>query len=137
MLKTGNITKIDFFLLVLLKDFDRKYRTAANSRKAFWRKVFFAEHFALTFYLSNHLQYFNSILTSYCTASVWHCVLFLLTLKKTHLAIYVCICLPRNSTCVVKRKQTWPEQAAYSDEGLSSHFETLYCIYLSVYNPWI
>ena len=49
MLKTGNITKIDFFLLVLLKDFDRKYRTAANSRKAFWRKLFFAEHLAPTF----------------------------------------------------------------------------------------
>ena len=52
-------------------------------------------------------------MTFYCTASVWHCVLFLLTLKKTHPAIYVYICLPRNSACVVKRKQTWPEQAVF------------------------
>ena len=69
-------------------------------------------------YLSNHLQkfweYFNSILTSYCTASVKHCMLFLLTLKKTCLTIYVYIWLPRNSTCILKYKQTWPEQAIYN-----------------------
>ena len=83
----------------------------------------FEEHFfcrtlrADFFYLSNHLrkfwEYFNSILTSYCTASVRHCVLFLLTLKKTRLAIYIYIWLPRNSAYVLKHKQTWPEQAVY------------------------
>ena len=83
----------------------------------------FEEHFfcrtlrADFFYLSNHLrtfwEYFNSILTSHCTASVRHCVLFSLTLKKTRLAIYVYIWLPRNSACVLKHKQTWPEQTVY------------------------
>ena len=33
--------------LLKLKEFDQKYRTAANSRKAFWRTLFFPEHFAL------------------------------------------------------------------------------------------
>ena len=43
-------TLLNWLLLqVILKDFDCKYRTAANFRKALWRKLFFAEHFALTF----------------------------------------------------------------------------------------
>ena len=84
----------------------------------------FEEHFfrrtlrADFFYLSNHLrkfwEYFNSILTSYCTASVSYCMLFLLVLKMTRLASYVYIWLPRNSACVLKYKQTWLEQAVYS-----------------------
>ena len=95
------------------------HRTAANFRKAFWRTLFFAENFALTFsifqiiYLRKFWEYFNSILTSHCTASVRHCLLFSFTLKKTRLTIYVYIWLPRNSTCVLKHKQTWPEQAVY------------------------
>ena len=83
----------------------------------------FKEHFlcktlcADFFYLLTHLrkfwEYFNSILTSYCKASVMHCMLFAVTLKKTGLGIYVYIWLPRNSACVLKHKQTWPEQAVY------------------------
>ena len=74
----------------------------------------FKEHFlcktlcADFFYLLTHLrkfwEYFNSILTSYCKASVKHCMLFPLTLKKTCLRVYVYIWLPRNSTCVLKHK---------------------------------
>ena len=102
------------------------HRTAANFRKAFWRTLFFAENFALTFsifqiiYLRKFWEYFNSILTSHCTASVRHCLLFSLTLKKTRLTIYVYIWLPRNSSCVLKHKQTWPEQAVYTNPDQAS-----------------
>ena len=102
------------------------YRTAANFRKAFWRTLFFAENFALTFsifqiiYLRKFWEYFNSILTSHCTASVRHCLLFSLTLKKTRLTIYVYIWLPRNSSCALKHKQTWPEQAVYTNPDQAS-----------------
>ena len=94
----------------------------------------FEEHFfcrtlrADFFYLSNHLrkfwEYFNSILTSYCTPNVRHCVLFPLTLKKTRLAIYLYIWLPRNSACVLKHKQAWREQAVYSLLSLNFIFES-------------
>ena len=81
--------------------------------KGFWPQI----QNSCKFYLSAHLQKFwecfNSILTSYCKASVMHCMLFAVTLKKTGLGIYVYIWLPRNSACVLKHKQTWPEQAVY------------------------
>ena len=57
---------------------------------------------------------FTKVLTSYCTASIRDCVLLPLTLKKTRLAIYVYIWLPRKSACVLKHKQTLPEQAVYA-----------------------
>ena len=93
------------------------HRTAVKFEKLFQEHLFCRTLRADFFYLSNHLQkfwqYLNSMLTSHCTASVRHCVLFSLTLKKTCLAIYVYIWLPRNSACVLKHKQTWPEQAVY------------------------
>ena len=104
--------------------------TANTEKLQILEKLFEENYFWRTlgpnfFYLSNHVRkfwgYFNSILTSYCTASVRHYVLYImhyLTLKKTRLAIYVYIWLPRNSACVVKRKQTWPEQAVYAKELL-------------------
>ena len=94
-----------------------KLTSLKGNFKAFWRTLFLPNTSRWFFYLSTHLQKFwecfNSILTSYCKASVIHCMLFAVTLKKTGLGIYVYIWLPRNSACVLKHKQTWPEQAVY------------------------
>ena len=104
-------------LWVTLTGFAQKYRTAANSRKPFWgtlfRRTLRADFFTLSNLLRKFWEYFNCILTFYCTASIRRLVLFPLTLKKTRLVIYVHIWLPRNSACALKHKQTWREQALY------------------------
>ena len=54
----------------------------------------------------------SSILTSYCTATVRHCVLFFSHADSPrNLCLYF---LPRNSACVLKCKETLPEQPVYS-----------------------
>ena len=103
-------------LQVILKDFAHKYTEQLQILEKLFEEHFFCRTLrADFFYLSNHLrkfwEYFNSILTSYCTASVTHCMLFPLTLKKTGLAIYIYIWPSRNCACILKHKQTWPEEA--------------------------
>ena len=103
------------------KGFWPQIQNSCKFWKSFVKKTIFCRTLrADFFYLSNHLrkfwEYFNSILTSYCTASVRHCVLFLLTLTKSRLTSYVYIWLARNSVCLLKHKQTWPEKAVYFDE---------------------
>ena len=89
------------------------HRTAANFWKAFWRTLFlqntsrwlFLSFKSFTNVLRVFQFYFDITLHSKCQAlRAW---------KKTFLAIYVYIWLPRNSACVLKYKQTWPEQAVY------------------------
>ena len=56
--------------------------------------------------------FISSILTSYCTATVRHCVLFFSHADSPrNLCLYF---LPRNSACVLKCKETLPEQPVYS-----------------------
>ena len=102
---------------VSFKGFWLQVQNSCKFLKSLVKKTTFCRTIRADFLFLNHLlkfwEYFNSILTSYCTAIVWHCMLFLLTLKKTCLSIYLYIWLPRNSACGLKHKQTWPEQAVY------------------------
>ena len=93
------------------------HRTAANFRKAFWRTLFlqntsrwlFLSFKSFTKVLRVFQFYFDILLHRKCQTLLVVSSL----LKKTRLAIYVYIWLPRNNACGLKHKQTWPEQAFY------------------------
>ena len=76
-------------LQVILEDFDHR------SRKAFWRTLLFLQNTSCWLILSfksftKVFSVFQFSFDSYCTASVRHCVLFPLTLKKTNLTKCKC-----------------------------------------------
>ena len=103
------------------KGFWAQIQNSFKFKKRFLKNTFFAEHFALIFLSFNSftkvLRVFRFYFYILLQASVTHCMLFPLTLKKTRLGIYVYIWLPRISACVLKHKQTWPEEAVYAYVG--------------------
>ena len=117
MLKMATLLKLTSFTGNFKGFCPQIHRTAANFRKAFWRTLFlqntsrwlFLSFKSFTKVLRVFQFYFDILLHRKCQTLLVVSSL----LKKTRLAIYVYIWLPRNSACVLKHKQTWPEQAVY------------------------
>ena len=101
------------------KGFWPQIQSSCKFYKRFLKKTFFAEHFTLAFSI------FQLIYESFQSISIlfWHptaqqvsgiACCFLSPWNSSRFGISVYIWLPRNSACVLKHKQTWPEQAVYS-----------------------
>ena len=117
MLKMATLLKLTSFTGNFKGFCPQIHRTAANFRKAFWRTLFlqntsrwlFLSFKSFTKVLRIFQFYFDILLHRKCQTLLVVSSL----LKKTRLAIYVYIWLPRNNACGLKHKQTWPEQAFY------------------------